>query len=714
MKSKKIIGGILAASVAAAAVLGGCSQISSNQTADMNQVLAEINVTNAAAIDKNLKEYADAVGTSKVIKRELVTYFINAGSNYINNYGWSYNQTFTYFMDQLVDNAVLVQYATLYLLKDKAARDNQSAATVISEYNSKPTKVEKYKYLLGEDSDDVKIATYTLMKAINNAIDRKEKKNDSSSSSGEGTRSTPSGVDTEKDNYYPKDKDGKLNYNVYTGYEKYLLSQSGAYKDDAVKGTSRVSRISAYIDFLDDLSSLGYNLVNKNEENIRDVLSLNYIQEELETQLEQRILNKYYNMFEAEKETELVNAGKGKYSYINSVYNDLLDYQKSAYATESAVSSALGNMSDSEFILYTPDTSDEGTFGYVYNILLPFSASQSARLTELQSLYKDEDLDGGYKPEYYIARNKLLKQITTTDQRSAWFNGENDYAFKADDYYKGEGASGWLFFENNITNPDSYEALSKYYGKYSYKGMVVEKEKDGGYILVPDKLTIDDMLKEFIGYVDYATGTSNSNFSKNANYYDLSKDTLYKDEDGDDKIDYNNFIYAKGKLDLEGSEAQIRASLLYTGEDNTYYNALSAVNELQYAYTTDTAVLSQYIGYSVDAGDTSYIKEFEYAAHEAIKGGAGSWAVCAGDYGWHLIYVTYTFDNTGVAQYTPDWEANVDKKGTFENLFYEMVKSKNISDISTTRSTQIIKEFKSDNTVTKWQSRYQDLLDIQN
>lgn len=710
MSRKKIIGGILAASVALSAVLGGCSQVTSNQTADMNQVLAEINVTNAAAIDGDLKEYAEAVGTSKVIKRELITYFINAGSTYINNYGWSYEQTFTQLMDGLVDNAVLIQYATLYLLKDKAEKDNKSAETVISEYASKETQKAKYEYLLGENSDDVKIAAYSLMKAINTAIDNQEKRNSGDdSSSGTDTRSTPSGVDTEKEDYYPANEDGSLNYGVYTGYEGYLLADSGAYQEDPVDGTTRARRIKAYKDFLDSLVSLGYNLVDKTAENLRDVMNLNYIQEEYVSQLEQRLLNKYYDLFEADEEEKLINAGESKYAYIDSVYKDLLEYQKDAYSTESGVSSALGNMSDSEFILYAPDTSDEGTYGFVYNILLPFSASQSARLTELQTLYKDDDADGGYKPEYYVARNELLNNIKTVDQRSAWFNGETDYAFKAEEGSGYYGNSGYLFFENNIKNTDRYEPLSKYYGKYAYNGTVVEKEDD--YVLVPEKLTINDMLDEFIGYVNYATGNSDS-YDINTGYYNLSADNLYKDEAGDKKIDYQNFVYAEGKITLDGDEAYNRNYFLYTGEDNKNYKALSAVNELQYAYTTDVSVLSQYVGYSVDAGDTSYIKEFEYAAKKAIEGGAGSWAVCAGDYGWHLIYVTYTFGNSGVAQYTPDWENNVEKEGTFENLFYERVKSKNISNISTTRSTQIIKEFKSDSTVTKWQARYQDLLDI--
>ena len=138
---------------------------------------------------------------------------------------------------------------------------------------------------------------------------------------------------------------------------------------------------------------------------------------------------------------------------------------------------------------------------------------------------------------------------------------------------------------------------------------------------------------------------------------------------------------------------------------------MSAVNELQFAYTTDTSVLSNYIGYSLSAYDTSYIKEFEYAAKKAVAGGVGTFAVCAGDYGWHLIYVTNVFKAEGGAVYEPDWK-NIEVEGTFENLFFEWIKGNDLSDVSTTIRTKILNDYNKDTTVTKYQSRYQDLLDL--
>ena len=73
-------------------------------------------------------------------------------------------------------------------------------------------------------------------------------------------------------------------------------------------------------------------------------------------------------------------------------------------------------------------------------------------------------------------------------------------------------------------------------------------------------------------------------------------------------------MYAYGKVDL----GNFTASDLMNKESLSY-KIMSAVNELQYAYTTDTAVLSEYLGYDIGAYSTDYIAEFEYATQYAIR-----------------------------------------------------------------------------------------------
>ncbi len=714
---KIIISGTVAAAITASATLGGCSLISTDSFKDLEQIIATVNVSKADNFDAELAYYKDAVDvTASIQKRELITYFVNVGYSYIQNYGYTYEQVFNLLIDSLVSNAIMTQYATMYLLNEKAKSEGNSdakKAEVLAAFTD-PNKSQAKKYEELLDEEDIKIAKYSLMSSLNSAIDSYETQliKEETSEAGSDTRATPENVDTEKEDYYPAGENGTVNYKVYTGFGEYTVDNSGAYKTDRSellqKHSTTSKRITAYNNFISGL--VNYNLVDIENENIRDLESLKYYEDEYVSRLEQRVIEKYYDIYEDEQEKKL-NDDKD-YEYVQTVYDELLELQEKTYEDEEAFNGVLGNLSDSSFLLYTPEVDGEGVYGYVYNILLPFNQSQSVKLTQLQSDYKDGENE--YKPEYYTERNKLLNGIVGYDQRAAWFNGSKEYAFKSEgeknvDYY---GNSDWLFFKNNLTNNERYENLKKYAGKYSYNGVVVDKtdERDD-YVLYPNPVNISNLVTEFSGYVNYVIGSSKVSFTKTWDENIVfDEDNLYKDGSEDKEIDYSKFIYGTGEVDFGGqNEAYNRVNAL--NPDSDQYKALSAVNELQYAYTTDTSVLSQYLGYSVQVGDTSYIKEFEYAAHEALERGAGSFSICGGNYGWHLIYVTYTF-SSGEVQHEPKWADNVEVEGTFENLFYEWLKGTAISDISTKRRSEIIEKYQTEDSVIKYVSRYQDLLDI--
>ncbi len=796
MKKRIIAVTVLAAVLAGAACLSGCN-ISTNSVYDMEQVVAEVDITASDSFeDSEVSGYEKAVTTSTgIIKRDLVAYFLNLGYSYVNS-GYSYEDTFNMLLDALVENAVLTQYSIMYLLKDLVEDGTYASAdAAVSAYlavgndeeTDDQTKIARYTWLLNggkslgtsaDNCDEVKESWYTVLKSLNSAIDNYESAllEDETSTSGTETRTTPGNVNTEKDDYYPSIYDGDGNliegvtdtevskgvwpygvyYNVYTGNDPYLLDGSGLYQDDRsdlLKDSStRLSRWEGYTSFIGNLME---NALVTEDEDLQDVLSFNYIDTEFATQLEQQIITRYQDEYNDEQEEILLTDPED--SYVAKVYADLLEAQSEDYEDTETFTTDLSSMGSDTFLLYAPDTSDEdedeyGTYGFVYNILLPFSTKQSTYLSQLQSEYKADETDDAlsYKPEYYTKRAQLMSKITTTDQRSAWFNGATEYAFNAaasydDDGYEWiadqdfYGTSGWLFFEKNLTDTDRYEPLEKYDGRYAYNGTVIQTAGDD-YVLLPNELTIDDMLDEFTGYINWVLGDDSAASYECCDTYVNGIDKTYdyenllkEDKDGntgddikpkDREIDYSTFMYATGSVDI-GSESELdnRTNVLKTGrdsdgnqlEDDTasqMYEVLSAVNELQYAYTTDTSVLTQYLGYSVATGnDTGYIGEFEYAAQYAIGLGAGHFAVCAGDYGWHLIYVTYTFDNEGGEQYDPDW-SNYDKEGTFEYYFYEYVKSNDLGTISTTRRTYLLTLFNNDDTVTKYEKRYKDLLEL--
>lgn len=717
MKKKSIICIAVASAVLAGVGFSGC--MATNNPADLKQVIATVNVAESSAFKEEFGDYASAICEQVFYKSDMMAAYASS-YQYVDSSDLS--STLESIKDALVTNAVVTQYATASLLKIKDA-DTESGVK-LSEYKQKETEVDKYEYLLGgEESDGVKKARYTLNSSLNSSLDSLEKnfvkEKEGEDYVGSGTRSTPANIDSLDEDYIPE------HYDVYTGYAGYLITdteiaaaiENGDYEQ--VENGDRVTRQQAYSEFIKSLER-NY-LISEEDDDTNNVKELSYYKRAYVSQLQQAIVDEYNEEFTKVQENKITKVEDGKYAYIENQYSGtsdgLLTSQEKTYSKASAFESAMDEISDTKFILCSPDTTGDtkevdgvhGTYGYVYNILLPFSTAQSNLLTTLQSYRDEKTIDD---IEYFKMRNVLLKNITTTDQRSAWFNGATDYSFDASstglDYFGKSANRNYLFFENNVTKTDKYQALDKYCGLYSYNGSVT-KNKDGSYKLVPKELDIDGMLKEFSDYINYVLGASGSaSYTINRGYYDIP-DSDYK-ADGDKEIDYSKLVYATGKVRFT-DDKDSKNDMFVT--DTARYKAMAAVNELQYAYTTDTSVLSQYIGYSVSAYDTSYIKEFEYAAQKALREGVGTFKVCAGDYGWHLIYVTDAFSCEGGEAYSPDWTVASDRincEGTFEYKFYNWLKDSTLSTETSLKKESIIKQYNTDEAVKVYKNAYKDLL----
>lgn len=723
MKSKLLVCGALAAAITMSVALPACV---TRDEEDLNQVIATVDITKSENLEaEGLSEYASAISSENITKRDLIAAYYNTASSLSSSYSTS--EIFELLVNTLTNTSVVVQYATLSLIKDKVAED----ASFLSEYQALSSDVEKYELLLegetstnddGGESDRVMLAQYALYSSINSSLDSQEESiinGDDQTSEATETRTTPGGAGEEVENFLPLNDDGTLNYNIYTGYTgdgySYLLEDSGAYADDALEGSTRSTRRLAYAQFI---TSLRDNYLLSEEEDVRDIMSVSYIQEEYLSQLQQQAINEYYERYQAEQEALIESVDEnGVYTFLQNHYLSDLTDQTVSNSTASAFETSMSSLSDTSFILYAPATegTDGGTYGYVYNILLPFSASQSVNIDSSDT-----------SAQYYFERKDILTGITAIDQRSAWFNGATDYSFDASqsdiDYYGKNDGRDYLFFEDNLTKPDRYASLDKYAGLYSYNGRVSENT-DGTYNLVPNKVDIDGFLTELEIYVEYIMGGDTVSIQKEDSYNVSSYTDYYTEETADledesqRKIDYSRFVYATGKVDvgLDDTDLSSFLSTMFV-EDSAAYKAMSAVNELQFAYTTDTSILSNYIGYSISAYETRYIPEFEYAAQTAISEGAGTIYVCAGDYGWHVIYVTATFDTAGGAVYDEDIAWTVDEvltEGTFQNLYYNWIKDSTLTNVTTNRRSVINERFGGDSTITKYEDAYRDLLEIE-
>lgn len=83
--------------------------------------------------------------------------------------------------------------------------------------------------------------------------------------------------------------------------------------------------------------------------------------------------------------------------------------------------------------------------------------------------------------------------------------------------------------------------------------------------------------------------------------------------------------------------------------------------------------------------------------------------VAPSDYGWHIIYVTFVYEANGDV-YGGFNAEDVEKKGTFSNLFYESLKSTSATNYTKDAQNAVLNEYKTSGT--RYVSRYQDLLDL--
>jgi len=668
LKKKRLLPIALSAMFVGATLTGCTSLLSTDSEKDMAQTVATVDISLSAdfASGGAYEKYADVITEEVVTKRDLVAAFVNNGSSYVSDQGYTYEQTFELLLTNLVNRKIVAQYAMVYCFEniDGITVDGYKEAVASSD---RP-EIAALEYFLPEE--EYNQAVYSLRQLVNSSIDSTEAELIPTADEVEYTsdvRTTPTGVDTEVEDYCDDD------YRIYTG----LNSVGGCGSYEAQDGSTPTTRKKAYNAFISNLSS---NDLLSSDEDTTDFEALDYWYEELEGQLESALITYLGDKLEEASENTLTE------EFVTERYNEIFTTQKQEYdESQSDYETDMDSLSDTQFVLYSPVSG----FGFVYNILLPFSQTQSYELTAVKN---DTGLSDG---DYYEKRAAIADNILATDQRESWFTGETDYSFKAsENEVSSYGNSDYLFFENNMAKTDRYEAIPKYYGHYAYNGTVEydEDESDyNGYTLTPNKITVDEFITDMEGYLRYAGLTCSGQ-------YDFSYARTaaeFVDENGD--IDYSKFIYYTGKVNVDYDPNTMFK------EDSSAYTAVSVINELMFAYSTDTGCFNKYLGYSVSVYDTSYVKEFEYAAKKAVESGVGSYTVCLTDYGWHIMYCSSVFTEGEV--YSFNWD-DIKTEGTFSYYFYEALKESTSGNATSVYESQIINKYSNDTCVVTYPERY--------
>ena len=658
----------------------GCSFITTDNQADLEQTVATVDITAKLTGTDEYKNEVKAIVnkmSSDVLKRDLISYYLSTGYTYVEQYGYSYADTFNMLLDGLVSREIMMQNAVAYYLK----KDGVSLAKCNEFINAELAKISDAKVKSMVETDHLEVlvlqyflsiddaeqtaynkGVYTLKKSLNDSLDSMEASyitaTDDEEHDHEEARTLPTGVDTEKEDYYTTD------YEIYTGRND--ASACGEY--ETVEGSTVTSRQKAYNAFLTNLQS--YNLINTDKkkgevEDTRDITKLHYYYVELASILGQSLITKYFDSLESDVSAKMTA------EYMQTKYNEMLAQQTYDYQdNDSAFATALDGVAEGSYLLYGLEN-----YGFVSSILIPFSTAQNIEYTQAQNRGLTEN-------ELFAVRNSIAKNIKAKDLRDTWIS-EHDHANYS--YVREDGKT--YFFEDNLTENSKYEQLKHYAGNYAYN---------------EEELDIDQFISTFEMYVAQESGATVESFAKNDNFYTT---TNFKTADGS-KVDYSNFTYYTGKFDL----GEVKAAD-FLNRASTQYKALSAVNELLFAYSTDPGSLNSYMGYAISPYTTNFVKEYEYAAQQTVKAGVGAYSVSVNQYGWHIVYCTFAFDAGNV--YAEGYvHADKDVEGTFSNLFYETIKESAYNNHATEEQNRVIREYDVEDCVTRFEKAYKDLLEM--
>ena len=137
-----------------------------------------------------------------------------------------------------------------------------------------------------------------------------------------------------------------------------------------------------------------------------------FVNNQVEDMIVNAIVNLYnyqiYKNIEGESQSETIKLLKAN-------YKTLVDAQKAKFAIQDDYENFIENLSDSSFIYDVPE-GRENDYVFVKNILIPFNAAQTAKLSSLKA-----DLGTSKDQRYTDLRNKLAAEIVADD-----FNTEKD------------------------------------------------------------------------------------------------------------------------------------------------------------------------------------------------------------------------------------------------------------------------------------------------
>lgn len=560
----------------------------------------------------NERDVAQVVATVKtgdrtdyIYKRDLISYYNTYGYYYSYYYGMSMEETLDFLLDQLVNRQIMLQEAerSLPVLTENAV--------IVHEGKNYTHPLMKYL-----SQNQINLAQKGINESINSSIESYLE-----------TSSTDDDHD-EHAGHNHGDEETRTAPTYEVEEEEEIVTAEDI---PAVDKDSTTAIKNAYTQFIKGLKK---NYMNYEE----------YYEMLVEGALEDRVIEVWGDT--------LVKDSKISFAELTNRYNEMKDTQKEAYVDPADYKTALDEVSSSKFVLYNPAVG----YGYVYNLLVPFSDYEAKILSFQTTRYQAGEIT---KADYEAIRAALLQGIVAKDLRETWITAGYDFDFETKtfgkDYCKTEG----IPFGGTVYNEESGERV-----EITTKPGKQDKVK---YCFDIDEVPMSDFMVKV-------------NTLMNATAKDVAG-TNY---------------YAAGQVELANLET-----------------AKAVFMDLMFAYSSDTGNLNSFKGYvsapkPSDNATESFVAEFADAARDVVSQGAGNYVVVGTDYGWHIVYCTEAI-SAGTAEELV--EADMDVFGTFTYRFKTAIMDSVHDNILNEKQNEVFNQYRDNASMVKtYKNAYADLI----
>ena len=611
--------------------LGGCNLVTVDEERDLNQVVATIQIS------ENAKE-------DKIYKRDLIMSYLNYGYSYESLYGYTREQVMNLIINQTITTRVYIQNAVIQIsnedsiyhsiYEDVIASINADVnlsdvekAEKVNEYNAKDTW-DLSKYLNPEEEVDVE---YLAKKQINSLIDNYVEKDELVGDSlTEDLRVVPSNAANKEKELTPNEK---KNYSI-----------------DTNSTTERQKAYNSVIELLEVNELLGNDFDGK-------ITTASYYVDSLDSIRENKIIEKFEKVVTDNAREQI------KFSDLVDVY--AYNYSSQTDLTDAEFSEKLSSATIENPVLIGKG----GSYGYVYNLLLGASETQTNAISKIKTT------DIAKRAE---ERRDILADTLVKDLRSTWLFSGYDFDIETKKF-----TGDYAFLEDS----------------FAFQGVVEELDSstDDKKQYMVESLT-EFTLSAFLAKVEeYIYGTTSDN-------------TVIADT--------NPSIYKKvnATTALDNYDERINELLFAFSTDNGSLNTYKG-----YA-----------IEPTPEDGKEKYMQEFADAGRELIEMGGKSYIMVATDYGYHVMFYSQTFNNAGyetldkyltslgvtngaeeLAKLVADWDNQEDNK-TFLYSFFDSIATDKINQELTKIQNELLNKhvYNDNGGVVRYPERYKDLMEV--